>query len=55
MELISQIITLPKEETQYSKAIHGGTNILESRELNYGEVLDFSASISPINISSQIL
>ena len=55
MGLISQIITLSKEESQYSKAIHGGTNVLESREFKYREVLDFSASISPINISSQIL
>ncbi len=54
MELISQIITLPKEETPYKKAIHGGTNILESRDLSYGDILDFSASISPLDISANI-
>ena len=55
MEQISQIKTLSPEDSVHSKAIHGGTNIAESRVLNYQKVNDFSASISPINISKEIL
>jgi histidinol-phosphate aminotransferase len=55
MSYVSNIITFTPGTLPKSKATHGGTNLTERQNLGLDNAInDFSASISPLNISEEV-